>query len=145
MEIKFANTDEELLACWDAVRELRPHLTDPQDFLRRVKDMRAESYRILYAAVQENGVEKAASFAGFRDMQMLYSDKIIYIDDLGTLPEYRGKGYAGELLDRVYQIAKETGKVSVHLDSGYHRKAAHKVYLQKGFELSSHHFAWKVN
>jgi GNAT superfamily N-acetyltransferase len=144
MEIKYAQTEAELLACWDVVRELRPHLTDPHDFLRRVKEMTAESYRILYVAVKEGDTEKAVAFTGFRDMQMLYTDKMIYIDDLATLPEYRGNGYASRLLDKVYQIAKDSGKAAVHLDSGYQRKTAHRVYLQKGFELGSHHFVWKV-
>jgi hypothetical protein len=32
----------------------------------------------------------------------------------------------------------------VHLDTGYHRQAAHKAYLRNGFELNCHHLAWKV-
>ena len=74
-------------------------------------------------------------------MQMLYSGEIIYIDDLSTLPEYRGKGYAGTLLDYLHKLAAENGKRAVHLDSGYHRNDAHRLYLNKGYKIASHHFA----
>jgi hypothetical protein len=33
---------------------------------------------------------------------------------------------------------------AVHLDTGYHRHAAHKAYLRNGFELNCHHLAWAV-
>jgi predicted GNAT family acetyltransferase len=54
--------------------------------------------------------EIPVAFAGFRNMHMLHSGKIIYIDDLSTLPQYRGKGYAGKLLDYLHNLAVETGK-----------------------------------
>lgn len=38
--IKFAETDEEILACFDVMRELRPNLTTAQSFLEQVLRMR---------------------------------------------------------------------------------------------------------
>lgn len=49
------------------------------------------------------------------------------------------KGYAGMLLDWLTEHARQQGCQAVHLDTGYARHAAHRVYLGKGFELSSHH------
>jgi GNAT superfamily N-acetyltransferase len=62
------------------------------------------------------------------------------VDDLCTLPEFRGKGYAGALLDYIHQLAKETGKTCVVLDSGFQLHPAHRLYLNKGYVLSAHHF-----
>lgn len=140
MKICLAQSDQDILDCWDVVKELRPHLLHPQQYLEQVKEMMREDYRMIYVCVQEEGVSKAVSFAGFRNMQMLYTGKIIYIDDLGTLSDYRGHGYAGQLLEYIFRLARDTGKTSVHLDSGYHRNTAHRLYLQKGFILNSHHF-----
>lgn len=144
MEIRFAQSDQEILDCWDVVKELRPHLPNPQQYLEQVKEMMQDGYQMIYVSVQEGDVSKAVSFAGYRNLQMLHTNKMIYIDDLGTLTAYRGHGYASQLLDYVYQLAKDTGKTGVHLDSGYTRNTAHRLYLQQGFILSSHHFVKKL-
>ena len=96
-----------------------------------------EGYQLAY--IEENG--KAAAAIGFRDMQYLFNGKHFYIDDLSTLPESRGKGYAGKLLDYVIELAKERGYKYVTLDSGYARTDAHRLYLNEGFILASHHFS----
>jgi GNAT superfamily N-acetyltransferase len=106
--------------------------------------MQQDGYQMIFVSVKEGNMDKPVSFAGYRNMNMLYSGKTIYIDDLSTLPAHRGHGYASKLLDYIYQLAKDTGKTAVHLDSGYVRQTAHRLYLQKGFVLSAHHFTWKL-
>lgn len=142
MRIAFAHTDDDILACLETVQALRPHITDAAAFLKQVKAMTSEGYQILYVAVEAGSGEKVVAFAGFRPMLKLHRGPIIYIDDLSTHPGYRGKGYAGYLLDRIHALAKESGKVAVELDSGYHRTDAHRLYLNKRYTLSSHHFAY---
>lgn len=144
MTIRFAETDEEILNCFEVVQALRPHVTDPAAFLQQVREMKLEGYRMLYCGVNEGGKEKAAAFVGFRPLYKLFSGRSIYIDDLSTLPAYRGRGYGGQLLDHVHRIAKETGKAVVDLDSGFQRHDAHRLYLNKGYTLSCHHFTFRV-
>ena len=81
---------------------LRPHLSK-NNFVATVKEMIAEGYTLAY--IEED--TKAVAAAGFRYLQFLYNGKHFYIDDLSTLPESRGKGYAGKLLDFVIGKAKE--------------------------------------
>jgi GNAT superfamily N-acetyltransferase len=135
IEIKYAQTDSEFESCWEVVEVLRPHL-NKKAYLEAINEMVHEGFRMIYICEDD----KPVAFAGFRDMHKLYSGKTIYIDDLCTLPSYRGKGYAGLLLDHIHQLARETGKNAVHLDSGYQRKDAHRLYLNKGYTLASHHF-----
>jgi len=144
MRIAFAQTDDEILACLETVQALRPHITDAGAFLAQVKEMSSEGYEILYAAVEEDGKEKVVAFAGFRPMLKLHRGPIFYIDDLSTHPAHRGKGYAGRLLDEIHELAKAGGKIAVELDSGYHRTDAHRLYLNKRYTLSSHHFSFMV-
>lgn len=134
-QIKHATTNADIEKCWEVVKVLRPHLRK-ENYLSQVRSMMQEGYQMIYI----DGEPHAAAFAGFRNMHMLYSGEIIYIDDLSTLPEYRGKGFGGKLLDYVHKLAAETGKKSVHLDSGYHRNDAHRLYLNKGYKIASHHF-----
>ena len=142
-KIRFAQSEKEIENCWDVVSVLRPHLLK-EKFIQQVHEMQQEGYQMLYIAIPENKREKVVAVAGYRNMQMLYSGKIIYIDDLCTLPDHRGKGYAGLLLDYIHQLAKDTGKVAVHLDSGYQRNDAHRLYLKKGYKLACHHFSRSV-
>jgi len=139
MEIKMATTQEDIQRCWDVLKALRPHLEE-NTFVSVILEMFTEGYQLAF--VEENG--KAVSAIGFRDLQFLYNGKHFYIDDLSTLPETRGKGHAGKLIDYVVDLAKQKGYGYVTLDSGYNRLDAHRLYLNKGFVLASHHFSKKL-
>lgn len=134
--IKTATTEEDILKCWDVLLALRPHLV-LEEFVSTVKEMLTEGYQLAY--IEEDG--KAAAAIGFRYQQYLYNGKHFYIDDLSTLPESRGKGYAGMLIDYVANLAKEKGYKVITLDSGYTRNDAHRLYLNKGFTMVCHHFS----
>lgn len=139
MEIKIANTPEDIQRCWEVLKALRPHL-DQHNFVDIVLEMIAEGYQLAF--IEESG--KAVAAIGFRYLQFLYNGRHFYIDDLSTLPEARGKGLAGKLIDYVVDLARQNGYDNVTLDSGYHRLDAHRLYLNKGFTLASHHFSKKL-
>jgi GNAT superfamily N-acetyltransferase len=131
--------DSELNKCWLLVQELRPHVSQ-HDFVKAVGEMRHEGYTPVF--IQED--DEFVAYVGFREMQMLFSGKIIYIDDLVTAPQHRGKGYASQLLDYIIEIARSKKLKGVHLDSGYLKNEAHRLYLNKGFILRAHHFALEL-
>lgn len=135
MDVKIASTPEDISKCFDVLLVLRPHLIK-ETFVSTVQEMMTEGYQLAY--IEENG--KAASAIGFRYQQYLYNGKHFYIDDLVSLPETRSKGYAGKLLDYVHNLAKEKGYGCVTLDSGHHRHGAHRLYLNKGYNITAHHF-----
>ena len=138
-KVKIAKEDHEILACWEAVYALRPHLIK-EEFLEKIRDIQKENYHLAYIASEG----KVVSIAGFRYMHMLYSGKSIYIDDLSTLETHRGKGYASQLLNYIDALVKEQKLEVVHLDSGFSRQKAHKVYFNHGYTISSFHFAKKL-
>jgi GNAT superfamily N-acetyltransferase len=140
VEIFLARTDAEIEACFPAFQALRPHI-DAASFLPRVRRQQAQGYQIL--ALRHEGIIKSA--AGFRVLEYLVWGNVLYIDDLTTLPDERGQGFAGSLLDWLIEHAKSRQCQAVHLDSGYARHTAHRLYLNKGFQLSCHHFALNLN
>lgn len=135
MQTKTAQSDADILKCWPVLFLLRPHLKET-DFLPAIKTMMAGGYHLAF--IEENGV--AAAAIGYRYLQKLYDGRQIYVDDLSTLEEYRGKGYGGLLLDFVFDLARQSGCACVTLDSGPARHDAHRLYLNKGFRISSMHF-----
>ena len=141
MTIQIAKTDQDILKCQLALKELRPHLSE-ENYLTILKEMITEGYQLAFIE-GENG--HALSIIGFRYLQFTYNGKHFYIDDLSTLPEARGKGHAGALLNYVCHLAKDKGYRVVTLDSGHQRFVAHKLYLNKGFTIASHHFSKNIS
>lgn len=140
IEIACAETDAQIQACFPVFQALRPHLA-AAEFLPRVRCQQAQSYRIL--ALWHQGQVK--SVAGFRVGDFLAWGRVLYIDDLATLPGHTRQGFAGALLDWLFAHARARGCQAVHLDSGYARHAAHRLYLHKGMRMVSHHFALELS
>ncbi|MDX8049838.1 GNAT family N-acetyltransferase [Lentzea sp. BCCO 10_0798] len=123
---------------FDAMRELRPHLTDVDEFVELVRAQRREGYRIA-ASFDADG--RVVAVAGFRHMTNLYAGPHLYIDDLSTLPYARRQGHGAALLRWVDEEARRLGCAGVHLDSGTPRHDAHRLYLASGFVIPAFHFA----
>lgn len=140
MQVKIAQTEDEIMLCWPVMFLLRPHLEKAQ-FLPTIRGMQSDGYQLAF--VEENGA--AAAAIGYRYQQKLFDGKQIYVDDLTTLEEYRGKGYGGLLLDYVFDLARREGCACVTLDSGPSRHDAHRLYLNKGFRISSMHFTKELH
>ena len=129
---------------FEAARELRPHLTSASEFAERVdRVQRPEGYRLVGAFLEHNAGGPAIAFTGFRVLHNLAWGHVLYIDDLGTLPTARGRGAGRALLDWCATEAARLGCDQLHLDSGFgpDRADAHRLYLNAGYRLSSHHFA----
>jgi GNAT superfamily N-acetyltransferase len=127
---------------WRAMLELRPRIGDAQEFSRHVDEVqRPEGYRLL-GSFDEGGTE-AVAVAGFRLVHHLAWGRALYVDDLSTLPAARGRGHAGALLDRLTEEARSLGCGELHLDSGVGepRWTAHRLYMNHGLTIVSHHFA----
>ncbi|MDH7452069.1 GNAT family N-acetyltransferase [Luteimonas composti] len=134
-----ANSDEEILSCFPAFSALRSHLQE-QEFLCQVRRQQIQSYQIV-ALEYEGSVQSAA---GFRLAEFLAWGKVLYIDDLTTLPEATSRGFAGTLMDWLIAHAKANGCQGLHLDTGYARHAAHRLYLRKGLQFNCHHLALEL-
>ena len=135
MTVQFAQTPDDINKCWEAMYALRPHL-EKTEFVALVQELQTTGYHLAF--IEKDG--KAAGAIGYRYLHFLFCGKHIYIDDLTTLPEYRGQGIGGILLDFVADEARKNGLKTVTLDSGHQRHAAHRLYLNKGYVISAHHF-----
>ncbi|WP_026714718.1 GNAT family N-acetyltransferase [Flavobacterium daejeonense] len=138
-EIKIAITDTEIASCWEAISILRPML-QRENFVSQIQDLQKEGYHLLY--IQEK--DKTVAIAGYRVYTMLYCGKMLYLDDLSTLEEYRGRGYASQLLNYLKTVALVNNCVSIQLDSGPTRTTAHKLYFKEDFTISAYHFHKKI-
>ena len=140
MTIQIARTEADLRQCLPALLALRPHLDETTALAMLQEQQAHEQYQVAFV---DAGNDSASAVITYRRLTLLFSGKTIYIDDLSTLPDGRGKGYAGALLDFVIDQARQLNCQTVSLDSGHgaNRTDAHRLYLNKRFLISSHHFS----
>ena len=131
---------DSIARCYPVMAQLRPHLTR-EAFVAQVLDQ-FETQRYHLAAVL--GGEEPVAVAGYRFGRCLAWGHFLYVDDLITDEAHRGAGYGGQLLDWLVAKAREGGCAEFHLDSGVHRFAAHRFYLTKRMDITSHHFGMKL-
>ena len=125
---------------FEAMRALRPQLAGEDEFARRVDEhQRPEGYRLV-AAIEGDG--SVTAVAGFRVLSMLAFGRVLYLDDLSTLPAARRRGHARVLLDWCVAEGTRLDCDALHLDSGVgaDRQDAHRLYFNAGMRIASFHF-----
>jgi GNAT superfamily N-acetyltransferase len=128
-----------------AMSVLRTSYDHQEQFVEHVDHvLRPAGYRLLGAFSSDD--ERAVAVAGFRVSDNLAWGHHLYVDDLSTAPEARRQGHAGALLDWLIQEARRLGCDQFHLDSGVgpERFDAHRLYLNSGLAITSHHFARRL-
>lgn len=130
-----ATTDEQILACFDVMSQLRPHL-DRTTFVSTVRAMQPAGYRLAYS--EAGG--RVAAVAGYRIQTNLAVGRHLYVDDLVTDQAQRSHGIGGELLAWLQDQARASDCTCIELDSGTQRRHAHKFYFMHGFSIAYYHF-----
>ena len=134
------DSQEAMLLCFPVIAELRLHITK-NSFIEKIERQVKEGYQLWGLSIGNEIV----SIIGFRIQNFLAWGKTFYIDDFATHSNYRGNGYASYLMKWAIQQAKDIYNCDeIHLDTGYTRHNAHKLYLKHGFELKSHHLCLDI-
>lgn len=134
--MQIAETDDQIAACFDVLKQLREDLVR-EAFVPRIRRMQKEGFALAYHAVDGEVV----AVAGFRICDNLFAGgNALYVYDLITAHQHRSKGYGEHLIDALVDLARAKNCKIIHLDSGVHRFRAHKFYLNHGFEIRAHHF-----
>jgi GNAT superfamily N-acetyltransferase len=123
-----------------AMRQLRTNLISHATFVDLIDTVQRPSGYRLVAVVPDDGTD-ALAVAGFRLGNSLSWGRHIYIDDLFTVPSARRNGFASQMLAWIHDEAERLGCSQVHLDSGVgpERYAAHRFYLDSGYNITAHH------
>ena len=133
--VREALSDDAIAACHAVMFQLRPHVP-AEGFVERVRDMEGTGYRLAF--IEDAGAVRAV--AGYRYLDQLVRGKVLYVDDLVTDAGSRSRGYGDALLDWLFDKACASGCTALELDSGVHRKEAHRFYFRKRMAISAYHF-----
>ena len=135
MTIGIAIADEEIVACFPVMQQLRSHL-DRTQFLPIVRRQQTQGYQLVY--LEDEGSIRAV--AGFRRIDNLAFGRVLYIDDLVTDTRVRSKGYGSQLLTWLRARARADGCSSVQLNTGVQRKDTQRFYDREGMRLSAYRY-----
>ena len=140
MTIDRAETDEQIAATYDVMRQLRPHLSR-EEYVPLVRGMMAsDGFRL--AAVTDEGQVRAV--AGYRYMTMLYCGRLLYLDDLVSDEQSRSRGYGRALLDWLKEEGRREGCTELQLISRTTREGAHRFYFREGFGIECFQFRTRL-
>ena len=142
IDIALARTPSAIAQIAPVLNQLRTQYSEAS-LIEKISQLQRTGYQIAYAQYEGEGEGKSEVLcvAGFVIDESLAWGKHIYINDLVTNERYRGSGAGTALLTWLKNYAKTNGCQQMHLDSGVQRFAAHRFYLNNGFNIASHHFS----
>ena len=136
MKITLATTEQELRRLAPVLLQLRPQYTE-DSLVAQIRVQQAQGFRV--ASLEMEG--EIACVAGFVICEKLAWGKTLYVDDLVTDEQCRSRGAGKAMVQWLKQHAREQGCRELHLDSGMHRRDAHRFYDREGFDRASLHFS----
>jgi GNAT superfamily N-acetyltransferase len=141
IEIRPAETSEELEACFPVMQALRPHLTDASELVSRILAQAEQGYRLL-AAWRSAMVIGAA---GYRMQDNLIRGRFCYVDDLVVAEAERRHGLGARLLDAVAVEARRAGCRRLTLDTGLDNLLGQRFYFRYGMLPASLRFGLQLD
>ena len=129
-----------------ALLELRPWVKTAEKLVETIDGIqRKDGYRLI-ASFEDDEPEQAAAAAGFRIRQNLASGRHLYVDDLITREDRRGRGHADALFEWMFEEGRRLDCPIFELDSGVgpERADAHRFYFRHGLRIASYHFARRL-
>lgn len=135
-DIRPVQSQDDLSLCYALMRQLRPHLTEFSDFVRRWTVQQGEGYRL--AALWDQG--QVAALAGYRVQHNLVHDRHLYVDDLVTRDDLRGQGHGERLMDWLKAEAQRLECEKLILDTPLSNVLGHRFYYRQGLVASALRF-----
>ncbi|MDR9750259.1 GNAT family N-acetyltransferase [Pseudomonas sp. SZMC_28357] len=130
-------SEQQCLACFAVMKQLRPHLTDATEFARQVQRQTAQGYQLL--AARQNG--EVLGLAGYRLTENLLYGRFVYVDDLVVSADLQRQRLGEQLLEQVRQHTRELGYRFLVLDTGMHMSLAQRFYFRQGLLPLGMHFS----
>lgn len=136
-----ADTDVQILATFEVMHQLRPHLARDSYVQRTRTLMATDGFRLL-ALTEDNEVR---AVAGYRYMDTLYCGRSLYVDDLVTDERVRSHGYGRQLLDWLTTEARAHHCTELQLMSRVVREQAHRFYFREGLGIECFQFRLRLS
>ncbi|RZA32990.1 MAG: GNAT family N-acetyltransferase [Lysobacteraceae bacterium] len=139
-QLRHIDSDEDYHACFDVMRELRPHLPDRDTFTAQALRQAGQGYRLL--AAWQGGQVKG--LAGYRVLENLLYGRFLYVDDLVAGFDARRRGLGGLLIDALREDAQRQGCAHLVLDTALANALGQRFYFRQGLLAKGMHFSQQL-
>jgi len=126
--LRHARGQDDLAACFPVISQLRPKLKDAAEWVERASGMATYGYRVL-AAWED---DRVVALAGYRMMENLIHGHFLYVDDLVTSAEQRGRGLGAALLQELSLVGVDEYCHRLVLDTAAANANARRFYKREG-------------
>ena len=127
-EIRHVDAESEVAACYELMRQLRPHLASELELIERWRRQADVGYRLL--AIWDG--PKPVALAGYRVQDNLRHGPHLYVDDLVTDEALRSCGHGHALMERLKAEARMLGCAKLILDTPLTNTLGHRFYYREG-------------
>ena len=141
LDMRFADDEDNVAACYPLMRQLRPHLTSAAEFIERWRRQTSAGYRLL--AIWRG--EEPIVLAGFRVQDNLVHGFHLYVDDLVTLETARSSGYGQQMIARLAAEGRKLGCSKLVLDTPLTNVLGHRFYYRNGLLATALRFTMPLN
>lgn len=140
-DIELVIDEDMVLRCFDVMRQLRPHLSSPAEFVDCWKRQQTSDYTLAAYTISEQVI----ALAGFYVRESLVHGKHLFIDDLIVEPRVRSKRFGSTLIDYLKETASTAGCVKVLLDTPTTNTRAQRFYLREHFDITAFRLSFALS
>ncbi|MCH7341992.1 GNAT family N-acetyltransferase [Pelomonas sp. CA6] len=133
--------EDEVLALFPLMAQLRPHLASAEEFLQRWRRQSAEGYRLVALYREDAGGDlQPEALAGYRVQENLVHGRFLYLDDLVTDQRLRSRGHGERLIRHLRELAPRLGCGKLVLDTPLSNALGQRFYFRMGLLASALRF-----
>ena len=138
--IRHMRSDDEVRSTFRVMHQLRPFLVESA-YVEAVRVQREQYGYHLVALVADGEV---VCVAGYKFSHSFHFAKYMYVDDLVSDANARGKGHGEAMFDWLEAECRRTGCSHLRLDTGVQRHGAQRFYKRKRMDALCYHFVKEV-
>jgi GNAT superfamily N-acetyltransferase len=139
-KLDFAQTEQQIKACFDVMVQLIPQIENAAVFLEKVRRKQKYGYHLAYCETDGS----VFAVAGLRFYEYFGIGKYLVIDDLVVCENHRGRGVGTAFFEAIASYSRAQDCVQIQLDSALDLEGAHKFYQKMGMRQTHRHFAYDI-
>lgn len=116
--------------------------SDKKKYRSYLKERLQNKEATAYLALDDNTSNLAGFVLNYHSFSSVSQGKIVILNDLFVVPEYRKKGIAERLINSTFDLAKQVGAIRVDLGTGKDNATAQRLYEKIGFVKDEDFYAY---
>jgi len=139
LEIIVANSSylSQASELFDAYRQFYKQVSNIAAARQFLSERMAQGESMIYLAIDKGSGQAVGFMQIYPSFSSISLKKLLILNDLFVIPEYRKQGVAKALIDTAKKLAKKEGAKGLSLKTAHDNIAGQKLYEACGFKLDT--------